>query len=154
MPIETPQAGATWDKPSITLTPGLADPRVDQDNIARSICIPGYTRSVRPPSSYTSELKRTQLDDPRRGYSDRDPRDFEEDHFIPLEVGGDPQSEANLWPEHWSEPMGARTKDRLENELHRRVCLPNTDPEWLSLKAAQAEIVRDWIVAYSRYLGQ
>jgi len=45
---------------------------------------------------------------------------YEEDHFIPLEVGGNPEDPGNLWPEPWnlkigSSDYGAHTKDFLES---------------------------------------
>jgi len=54
------------------------------------------------------------LDDPARGY-DRTMRDYEEDHLVPLEVGGNPHDPRNLWPEPLHGPWNARMKDRLEN---------------------------------------
>ncbi|MEA2617843.1 MAG: hypothetical protein QOE72_3626 [Chloroflexota bacterium] len=42
-------------------TPGVTDPRVSQDNMQQTICVPGYTRGVRPPASYTDERKRQPL---------------------------------------------------------------------------------------------
>jgi hypothetical protein len=57
------------------------------------------TCGSRHPAHYTSRLKREQLNDPERGYDDQDMRDFEEDHDVPLEVGGNPIDPRNLWPE-------------------------------------------------------
>jgi hypothetical protein len=48
--------------------------------------------------------------------------DYEEDHLIPLEVGGHPTDPKNLWPEPYNVPNGARQKDKVENLLHSRVC--------------------------------
>jgi hypothetical protein len=127
---------------------------VTQDNIAQTICMKGYTATIRPPASYTTHLKLQQLADPLRGYTDQDPKDFEEDHLISLEIGGNPRDPGNLWPEHWADPDGAKTKDRLENELNRRVCLPKSDPNWISLSEAQTAISTDWIAAYQKYVGQ
>ena len=149
--VATP--GQNRDLPDPRFTPGAADPAVDQDNVAQTICVTGYTRTVRPPERYTSNLKREQLDDPSRGYADHDMRDFEEDHLVPLEVGGSPTDPRNLWPEHWLDPEGARTKDRLEDELHRRVCLPRDDPEWVSLLDAQRAFSTNWIAAYRIYVA-
>jgi len=47
---------------------------------------------------------------------------YEEDHLIPLEVGGNPTDPNNLWPEPYAEPNGARDKDKVENFLHDEVC--------------------------------
>jgi hypothetical protein len=80
-------------------------------------------------------------------------RDFEEDHLIPLELGGSPMDSRNLWPEHWADPEGAHTKDRLEDDLHRRVCLPRGEPGWISLTEAQDAIATNWIVAFHKYVA-
>jgi len=45
-----------------------------------------WTLRVRPPTSYTNALKVKQIAD--YGYSDTSTADYEEDHFIPLELGG------------------------------------------------------------------
>ena len=47
------------------------------------------------------------------------PRDYQEDHLISLELGGDPVDPRNLWPE----PNPRATEvDKLENELNAKVC--------------------------------
>ena len=47
--------------PNATLTPGATNPEVTQENIHDTICVKGWTDTVRPPSSYTNKLKTTQL---------------------------------------------------------------------------------------------
>ena len=42
-------------------TPGVINPGIKQENIADTISVPGYTSTVRPPSSYTARLKREQM---------------------------------------------------------------------------------------------
>src|SRR4051794_25130807 len=76
--------------------PGGTDPRVTQANIQDTICVSGYTAKVRPSASYTSALKAQQM---KARHLPGVPADYEEDHAIPLEVGGDPVSDINLWPE-------------------------------------------------------
>jgi len=111
----------------------LADPKVTQDNIHTTICVSGYTATVRPPSSYTNRLKAQQLAaDPR--YVDHDPSHYEEDHVISLELGGDPSDPRNLWPEPHPRSF---TTDTAENRLHAAVCAGRE-----SLQAAQTEIVK------------
>lgn len=125
---------------------GAVDPRVTPANLASTVCAAGYTRTVRPPSRYTGALKRRQLAaagiDPRRA------RRYEEDHLIPLELGGDARDARNLWPQPWDGAEGARRKDRLENRLHRLVCSGRLD-----LRAAQRAIAADWRAAARLYLG-
>lgn len=129
--------------PDPRLTPGATDPRVTQANIASTICTRGYTRTVRPPSSFTAALKRRQIES--RGLPGG-PRDYEEDHLIPLELGGAPADERNLWPEPWNGAWGARVKDRLENRLHALVCA-----RILPLDRAQSGIADDWISRVEAY---
>jgi len=102
---------ARWD-----LTPGVVNPAVTQANIRSTICKPGWTRTVRPPVSYTNALKTKGLVQYRlRG----PPSAFQEDHLISLELGGNPTDPRNLWPEPY--PRAAAV-DQIENELNHRVC--------------------------------
>ena len=73
--------------PDPALTPGAVNPAVAQDTIASTICARGWTRTIRPSQSYTQALKRQGI--AAYGYADKDPRDYQEDHLIPLELGGD-----------------------------------------------------------------
>lgn len=104
------------------------------------LCPVAHTRSIRPPLSFTSALKWRQLhvyDYP--GLATRNPADFEEDHLIPLELGGSPTDEANLWPEPGPTP---NRKDGIENRLHEAVCQGT-----LTLAEAQRRIATDWTKA-------
>jgi hypothetical protein len=67
-------------RPNPRLTPGALNPAVDQANIRDTICIRGYSRSIRPPEEYTERLKRLGIR--RYGYNDRRLRDYEEDHLL------------------------------------------------------------------------
>ena len=97
-------------------TPGVLNPAVTQATIRTTICKRGWTRTVRPPVSYTNALKVRQLGEYHlRG----PPRSFQEDHLISLELGGNPTDPRNLWPEPY--PRAAAV-DRIENELNARVC--------------------------------
>jgi len=96
---------------------GAINPDVTQSTIGHTICVRGWTATVRPPETYTSALKARQL--AVLGYADRNPADYELDHIIPLELGGAPRDEANLRPEAWP---AAHTKDKEEDRLHAAVC--------------------------------
>ncbi|HXH64210.1 MAG TPA: hypothetical protein VNH42_01740 [Mariprofundaceae bacterium] len=139
------QSAHAGDLPDPATTPGAVDARVNQANIWQTICVHGYTARVRPPLSYTNRLKRRQMAD---AHLPGHIRDYEEDHLISLELGGSPSDPRNLWPEPYAGPWGARTKDRLENRLHRLVCGGR-----IRLADAQQAISRDWIAAYRRYVG-
>src|SRR2546429_8442896 len=77
-------------------TPGVLNPDVTQETIGSTICVRGWTKTVRPPTSYTNELKLRQL---REYGQTRPPSAYQEDHFVSLELGGDPTDPRNLWPE-------------------------------------------------------
>ena len=107
-------------------TPGVLNPDVTQATIASTICVRGWTKTIRPTTSYTNELKVKQM----RDYGVVGSRsDYQEDHLISLELGGHPTDPRNLWPEPY--PRAARV-DTIENELNARVC-----GGALSLDAAQ-----------------
>jgi len=122
-------------------TPGAVDPQITQENVADTICRPGYTKTVRPPVSYTGRIKRQRMDE---YHLPGVLSDYELDHIVPLELGGCPDCLTNLWMEPWPSP-GAHEKDRVEDALHREVCRGQ-----ISLTEAQRQIMDDW---YSVYLS-
>lgn len=132
--------------PDPTRTPGVTNPAVSQSNINETICVKGWTASIRPPQAYTNHLKRVQLAE--RGTAYVDPRLYEEDHLVPLSVGGHPTAPGNLWPQARGGLWGAEIKDRIERRLHWEVCDGR-----LSLAEAQAMIRTDWRIPYCRYIG-
>jgi len=99
-----------------TVTPGVVNPDVTQATIAATICRRGWTRTIRPPVSYTNDLKRRGV----RQYRLRGPPSrYQEDHLISLELGGYPTDPRNLWPEPYPR---AAVVDQTENELNAEVC--------------------------------
>jgi hypothetical protein len=97
-------------------TPGALNRDVTAATIDSTICVRGWTRTVRPPSSYTNDLKGRQMVE----YGARgSPHDYQEDHLISLELGGHPTDPRNLWPQ--PRPWADRV-DRTENELNDAVC--------------------------------
>jgi hypothetical protein len=106
-----PPIRASW-----TLTPGVLNPDVTQETIHSTICVQGWTRTIRPPVSYTNRLKLEQM----QQYGEAgDPTDYQEDHLVSLELGGHPTDPRNLWPEPIER---AREVDGTENDLNRRIC--------------------------------
>ena len=137
---------AAPDMPDRRHTPGAINPEVTQTNIGSTICVPGWTSTIRPPSSYTSLVKHLQI--AQLGLTDRTPSHYEEDHLISLELGGAPRNQRNLWPEPWEGKCGAHVKDRLENVLKAKVCAGK-----LLLKDAQESVAVDWQAAYRAHIG-
>jgi hypothetical protein len=132
--------------PNANLTPGVANPNVTQDNIQETICVSGWTDTIRPSSSYTTTLKKKQIG--QYHYKDKKLSDYEEDHLISLQLGGDPRDARNLWPEQYHIACGARVKDVIETKLKRMVC----DGE-MTLFDAQQAITTDWVAAYKKHVN-
>ena len=150
LPAQHHRIGPADIYPDPVRTPGAANPQVTQRNIKDNICSSHWsTKLIRPPSEYTSKLKRRQL----REYGDTIHQEraelvnpstgkvdttrcvarsdnmacYEEDHLIPLEDGGDPMDPRNLWPEPYNTHvggaiMGARQKDVVEAFIHDEIC--------------------------------
>ncbi len=134
------------DLPDPRVTPGSTNPQVTQENIQQTICVPGFTKSVRPHADYTNRIKRIQLDGDYSA-ADKRPHYYEEDHLIPLSLGGNPTDVRNLWVQSRKSEWSAEKKDQLEFLLHRLVCRGE-----VSLQNAQSEIATDWIAAYKKYV--
>ena len=126
--------------------PGVVFSEVTQATIPSTICVPGWTATVRPSTSFAQSVKRKMLQE-----AGKDPSEalkYELDHFLPLALGGHPRSIDNLWLQEWNGPRSARIKDRLERNLQLAVCGGT-----LTLQEARAAIVGGWIDAYKRFVG-
>lgn len=133
-------AGYAW-----TAIPVSAlNPDVRPYTIAQTICTPGYTKDVRPATSYTNGVKLKLLRE--QGLAASSAGGFELDHIIPLSLGGHPRSLSNLMLQPWDGEDGAKRKDRLEVKLQCLVCSGQ-----LQLDVAQEAIYEDWQAAYHRY---
>jgi len=134
------------DGPCIKTTHGCIalNPDVDEDTIDKTICVSGYTKSVRPATSYTNGVKKklmreAGIDTVRIG-------DFELDHIVPLTLGGHPRKLSNLMLQPWEGEHGAKSKDILEVRLQSLVCHGTLD-----LTDAQVCIARDWEACALQY---
>ena len=78
------------------------------------------------------------------GYSDTSTADYEEDHLVALEDGGDPRSPLNLWPEPRYAVGGktAANKDTVENKIHTAICNGT-----VKLDPAKHAIAANWTTA-------
>ena len=126
--------------PDPSCTPGAYNSSVTQSTINSTICVSGWTATVRPPTSYTNPLKAQGIID--YGYSDTNMSDYEEDHLVPLELGGAPRDPRNLWPEPYSGTKTASTKDGVETKLKNAVCGGR-----ITLSSARSAIRSNWTTA-------
>jgi hypothetical protein len=125
-------------------TPGVIGHRVTQANINSTICVPGWTATVRPESSYTSKLKTKQM---RALHLRGKASEYEEDHLVPLCIGGHPTDRRNLWPQPRRGQRSAKIKDQLETSVCRAVCR-----RAMTLEEGQAIFLRpDWTKEYVKF---
>jgi hypothetical protein len=130
-------------------TPGSINKNVTQDNISFTICKSGWTKTIRPSSTYTNELKYKQLTTTYSSFVKIYGADlslYEEDHLISLQLGGNPTDPKNLFPQPYA-GSNARKKDVLETKLKKLVCNGS-----ITLKVAQNAIAKNWVLAYNRYI--
>jgi hypothetical protein len=130
--------------------PGALNPAVTQDSIQETICMKGWSASVRPNVAFTERIKRQLL---RQQYPMASLREFELDHRVPIEDGGCPDCETNLWLQPRRDPhqhkcipdemLDAACKDVLERLVHRRICSGE-----MSLRDGQQVFLGDWQQAY------
>jgi hypothetical protein len=103
------------------------------------ICVPGYAKNVRNVSRAEKDAVFAEY-----GVTVHSGATYEVDHLISLELGGS-NDIANLWPEAANPTPGFHQKDRVENEVHRRVCSGT-----MTLTAAQHQIAGDWLTLWSQ----
>jgi hypothetical protein len=140
VPNKTSACVTVGGLPDLACTPGAINPAVTQDTIQQTICVSGYSKSIRPTTSVTSKIKAQEMI--AYGFTDS-PTNYELDHLISLELGGAPADVANLWPEPDSPTLGYHQKDIVEGYLHTRVCSGKE-----SLAQVQGEIAHDWVGVY------
>lgn len=132
------------DLPDPNITPGSLNTKVTQENIGETICKPGWTKTIRPSSTFTNKMKLKQM---AELHLTGNPSDYEEDHLISLELGGSPMDYRNLWPQPWDGEWGAHKKDVIETNLKRQVCAGK-----MALADAQHFIATDWIATYKNFI--
>jgi len=125
---------------------GALNPDVTQDTINQTICVPGYTKSVRPATSYTNGVKQMLMQ--RAKMNPSLAQYYELNHIIPLALGGHPRKLDNLALQIREGENGAERKDRIETKLQCLVC-----SHQVTLAEAQREILEDWQAAYHKYAG-
>ncbi len=124
--------------------PEALNPDVRQDNIHQTICVAGYSKSVRPSARYTRDVKAALMRE--QGLAPSDIGGYELDHRIALALGGHPSNRSNLALQPWDGDAGAHRKDLLERTLQRLVCADR-----LPLDEARRALYFDWQGAYRRF---
>jgi len=137
---------------------GVINLDVTEATLEKTVCKPGWTKEVRPPTSYTNALKRKMLA-AHPELEDRDPTHYELDHKLSEEDGGDPRHPDNLRLQPWATAFGAEghacdpkqygytaeCKDIVETVLHRDLC---AKPQRVTLEEVRDILLDDdsrWI---------
>ena len=123
---------------------GALNPDVTQATIAQTICVPGYSKTVRPATSYTNGVKQMLMQ--RAGMNPSIAQNYELDYIIPLALGGHPHKRENLALQILEGDSGAKRKDRIEVKLQCLVCTRQ-----VTLAEAQYQIATDWQGAYHKH---
>lgn len=143
----------SWSAPVLAVTdlplastPGSVDPAVTQENISETVCVPGYTRTVRPPVGYTNQIKQEMLENEYAAQGDL--KSTQLDHLVPLIVGGHPSDRDNLWVQSYAGPRGASFKDQCERRSGQALCRGE-----ITLEEAQRGFMNHWIQWCESLLG-
>ena len=130
-------------------TPGATNPKVTQADLGSTICRTGYTASIRPPAAITGREKTAS--EAAYGFHGK-ASTTEYDHLISLELGGDPNSALNLWPEPNKNgaPGTTNPKDHVENVLKTLICNAVHGKAYLPLAKAQYLISTNWTTAIAK----
>jgi hypothetical protein len=158
--------------PNPTTQPGLSNPDITQANIGDTICSKTWTtKSIRPPSSYTTKLKKRQMveygdtvRDPKKAcmVHSNNPACYEEDHIYSLTASGHPTDPRNLWPMPYYFYIGktlvaAKQKDEVEAFVHDSECMdiPSSRRESkhkpvkaITLERGKQILTKDWYACW------
>lgn len=146
----SPQPSPTVDVCHVNgVTYCARSPAVTQATIGTTICVRGWTATIRAPASYTDQLKVQQLQQ-FAGQHHGDPQwnvaGTEEDHRLSLDLGGAPSDPMNLSPEV---RRTATLKDEDEAALggsQGKVCRGE-----MTLEQAQQELISKWLAGWPDY---
>lgn len=127
---------------SLALAASLAlNPDVSQETIQQTICVKGYSATVRQSTTYTNPIKyRLMRQD---GIPESESSGWALDHRIPISLGGHPRSLGNL--QLLTAKENSR-KSRIEVKLLCYVCVGQ-----MPLSHAQQEIAGGWQAAYRKH---
>lgn len=110
------------------------NPAVTQSTLQSTICLSGYSSTIRPALSYTNTVKKALMT--KQGLSWDTRASYDLDHIVPLEVGGAPKDKVNLMLQTKAD---SAAKDVFENKHHKLVCAGK-----MTLAQGQACFMKDW----------
>jgi hypothetical protein len=113
-PTRTPTRTPT---PAEDVLAGRTNPAVTQATVHSTICVSGYTATIRPPWSVTSKVKAEMAAEQHVSVAD-----VILDHVVPLEGGGAPGSLTDHRNFMLQPRAQSYVKDRLEDEMRDDIC--------------------------------
>jgi hypothetical protein len=113
-PTRTPTHTTT---PAEDVLAGRTNPAVTQATVHSTICVSGYTATIRPPWSVTSKVKTEMAAEQHVSVAD-----VILDHVVPLEGGGAPGSLTDHRNFMLQPRAQSYVKDRLEDEMRDDIC--------------------------------
>lgn len=136
---------ATQDTlPDHERTPGAISSAVTQDNLAETVCAPGWVDKVSPPQTNFDKLKARQL---QQLHLKGPAKNYTEDHLVPLCAGGHPTDPRNLWPQRVEGDWNYKVKDQLEVAVCKNLCSGD-----LTLEQAQSMFLEpDWTKVFLKF---
>lgn len=117
---------------------------VTPKSIGKTICVVGYTGTIRPSTYYTNKIKTNLMK--QAGLDVSHIADYELDHNVPLALGGNATNVSNLKLQSRTGADDAGNKDVLERKLQCLVC-----SKQVPLRVAQKDIYTEWHKAASKY---
>jgi hypothetical protein len=103
--------------PAEDVLAGRTNPAVTQATVHSTICVSGYTATIRPPWSVTSKVKAEMAAEQHVSVAD-----VILDHVVPLEGGGAPGSLTDHRNFMLQPRAQSYVKDRLEDEMRDDIC--------------------------------
>ena len=119
------------------------NPDVTPETIQRTICLKGYTKTIRPSTAYTNGIKFRLMRG--AGIEESLANEYALDHIIALAIGGSPRSLDNL--QLLTAKENSR-KARIEVKLQCLVCAGQ-----VPLDVAQEKMYTNWVATYWEYAG-
>jgi hypothetical protein len=140
--------------PKVAHADEVPDPHLTPGSIASADTAEVCASDGRPGSAYSRAHRSMNENDRRSDFARyriawRDHRGYEDDHLVPLCLGG-ADAPANRWPEPGSGIWNYHEKDRLEGYACQMVCSGR-----IGLGTAQRWFLApsDWRAAYRRVFG-
>jgi hypothetical protein len=132
--------------PISSVTTGAINNAVHQTNIQSTICNVGWRQKNLPSEALLNATMKKQIQQSYSIYKTAKLSTLSENLLIPVELGGNATSVANMWPLTKTGEFGAVVKNSFGQYLNKLVC-----GNKVSLAEAQFAMATNWYAAYQKY---